>query len=591
MRRVVSLWLPRFATDLRRRRQAPGGRRAARSSGDSRANTDLRRGACGPPFSSGFLPPGEGGFPGPARVDDRPLALVDRERGRLLLAAVDAAAERGGLSPGLPLAGARALIPELATAPYDPAGDAQALARLVEWCGRYTPWAALDGSGCDLGGAAGILLDVTGCAHLFADTDSGGIGSSGENAGGADSSGETALLADLSTRLERLGFAARAALAETPGAAWALARFAAPAPGGDPRWTVVPPGALRAALAPLAPAALRLPPATVELMERLGLRRIGELFELPPAALAPRFGPCVARRLAQALGTEAEPISPRQPVPAQRARRVFTEPIVAPGDIARALEQLLGGLCRGLEEAQLGARRLELTTYRVDGSTRRLGLGTSRPTRDPAHLARLFAEHLERVDPGFGIEVMTLAATATQDLSALQLVLSSAEAGFGGDAGGDGTPELSDLIDRLGSRLGLGNVRRLVPYESHVPERAVARVPALQETASAWRGPGRAPALGSTGPPRPLRLLPRAEPIEAIALLPDHPPVRFRWRRLSHKVARAEGPERIEPEWWQAVPALAEAPARDYFRVEVEDGRRYWLYRADGRWFLHGVFG
>ncbi|MCH6588316.1 MAG: DNA polymerase Y family protein, partial [Proteobacteria bacterium] len=290
-------------------------------------------------------------------------------------------------------------------------------------------------------------------------------------------------------------------------------------------------------------------------------------------------------------GAEAEPISPRRPVPAQLARRVFAEPIVAPGDIALALERLLGGLCRKLEAAGLGARRLELTSYRVDGGWRRLGLGTSRPSRDPAHLKRLFAAQLERIDPGFGIEVMTLAATATQGLSALQLALGDAEmdAEGGGEAAGDG--DLAALIDRLGSRLGLGNVRRLSPRESYLPERAVAPVPALQETTAAWRGLAPESAPGPTGPPRPLRLLPRPEPIEAIALLPDHPPVRFRWRRLSHEVARAEGPERIEPEWWQAAPALAEEPARDYFRVEVADGRRYWLYRADGRWFLHGIFG
>jgi protein ImuB len=394
------------------------------------------------------------------------------------------------------------------------------------------------------------------------------------------------------------------ALAETPGAAWALARFADPSPARP--WTVAPAGALRAALAPLPPGALRLPPAAAELLERLGLRRVGDLFDLPPAVLAPRFGPEVARRLAQALGAEAEPISPRRPVPAQLARRVFAEPIVAADDIALALEQLLGALCRKLEAAGLGARRLELTSYRVDGSWRCLGLGTSRPSRDPAHLKRLFAAQLERIDPGFGIEVMTLAATATQGLSALQLVLAGTEvadaevgdaemggAQEGGEAVGDSN--LAALIDRLGSRLGLGNVRRLSPRESYLPERAVAPVPALQETTAAWRalGPKSAPksAPGPTGPPRPLRLLPRPEPIEAIALLPDHPPVRFRWRRLSHEVARAEGPERIEPEWWQAAPALAEEPARDYFRVEVADGRRYWLYRADGRWFLHGIFG
>jgi protein ImuB len=525
-------------------------------------------------------------------------------------------AERGGLVPGLPLADARARVPELETAAHDPAGDARALAELAAWCDRYTPWVAVDGSasasasasasggsgggGCDWGGAAGLLLDVTGCCHFFGKT---------------EPESENALLADLVTRLARRGVSARAALAETPGAAWALARFAALPPARP--WIVVPPGGVRAALAPLPPAALRLAPEAAELLERLGLRRLEALFELPPAALAPRVGPGVARRLAQALGAEPEPISPRRPVSAQLVRRVFAEPIVAASDIARALEGLLAALCRDLEAAGLGARRLELAGHRVDGGTRRLRLGTGRPNRDPAHLARLFAPQLERLDPGFGIEVMTLAATATQELSALQLVLAEAgEEGApgavpgavpGAAAGENADPELAELIDRLNNRLGPGSVSRPAPRASHVPERAVAPAPALRETSAAWDGatrdwgrdlggdlgggPAPGSAFGAAALSRPLRLLPRPEPVEAVALLPDHPPARFRWRRLGHEVARAEGPERIEPEWWHPRPDLAEQPARDYFRVEVTDGRRYWLYRADGDWFLHGVFG
>jgi len=588
MRRVVSLWLPRFATD--RRRWAPDGRVAS-------GWTAARTGDAGPSRA------------GPAPHGDRPLVLVDRERGRLRLAAVDAAAERGGLAPGLPLADARARVPELETAPCDPAGDARALAGLATWCDRYTPWVAVDGGasggasgggkggGCDWGGAAGLLLDVTGCCHFF-----GAPGPEAES----EAESEDALLADLVTRLARRGLSARAALAETPGAAWALARFAA-LPAARP-WIVVPPGGVRAALAPLPPAALRLTPEAAELLERLGLRRLEALFELPPAALSPRVGPGVARRLAQALGAEPEPISPRRPAPAHLVRRVFAEPIVASDDIARALERLLGALCRGLEAAGRGARRLELTGHRVDGGARRLGLGTSRPNRDPAHLARLFAPRLERFDPGFGIEVMTLAATATQELSALQLALAEAdEAGAGAgtpseapreaprevprEAGGTADPELAELIDRLGNRLGPDRVARPAPRASHVPERAVAAAPALCETSAAWGRLGRGTAFGASALPRPLRLLPRPEPVEAVALLPDHPPARFRWRRLGHEVTRAEGPERIEPEWWHPRPGLAEEPARDYFRVEVADGRRYWLYRADGHWFLHGIFG
>jgi len=514
------------------------------------------------------------------------LVLVDRERGRLRLAAVDAAAERGGLAPGLPLADARARVPELETAAHDPVGDARALAGLAAWCDRYTPWVAVDGSGvagCDWGGAAGLLLDVTGSCHFF---------------GALEPEAENALLADLVTRLARRGLSARAALAETPGAAWALARFADLPPARP--WMVVPPGGVRAALAPLPPAALRLTLEAAELLERLGLRRLEALFELPPAALNPRVGPGVARRLAQALGTEPEPISPRRPAPAHFVRRVFAEPIVAPDDIARALERLLGALCRDLEAVGCGARRLELTGHRVDGGACRLRLGTSRPNRDPAHLARLFAPRLERFDPGFGIEVMTLAATATQELSALQLALATADGEVAGEVAGEAAPresrgnadpELAELIDRLNNRLGPDRVARPAPRASHVPERAVAPAPALRETSAAWGALEQGTVFGATTLPRPLRLLPRPEPVEAVALLPDHPPARFRWRRLGHEVTRAEGPERIEPEWWHPRSGLAEEPARDYFRVEVTDGRRYWLYRADGRWFLHGIFG
>lgn len=532
MRRVVSLWLPRFATE--------------RWTAARRSRRDAR---------------------------DRPLALVARERGRLVLAAVNAAAAGEGLAPGLPLADARALLPSLITAPHDPAGDGAALARLADWCGRYTPWSApcstSEGSGFGPGGAGGLLLDVSGCCHLFARRQA--DGGSGEEA----DDGEATLLEDLVTRLRRLGFSARAGLADTPGAAWALARFA----GGRGRpWAVAPPGGSRAALEPLPPAALRLPEAAVELMARFGLYRVAALLALPPAVLTPRFGPQAARRIAQALGEAAEPISPRRPVPAQLVRRPFAEPIAEPESLACALEGLVAELCRSLEAGLLGARRLELTCYRVDGTLERLALGTSRPSRDSQHLRRLFAGQLERIDPGFGIEVMTLAAPLTEPLSALQLVLADSPAAARGVIA-----EVPALIDRLGARLGPERIRRPVPRDSRIPERAVAYPEAPSAAGPRFSGQRRCGL-------RPLRLLPRAEPIEAIALLPDHPPARFRWRRLLHHVVRAEGPERLAPEWWLPVPALAEQAPRDYFRVEDRDGHRYWLYRADGRWYLQGLF-
>jgi protein ImuB len=341
---------------------------------------------------------------------------------------------------------------------------------------------------------------------------------------------------------------------------------------------VVPPEGARAALAPLPPAALRLPPAAAELLERLGLRRIGALAGLPPETLEPRFGPELACRLHQALGAAPEVLSPLVPVPPLLARRILAEPIVTAEALAYGLDALAAELCCRLEAGQRGARRLELTVYRVDGSLRRLALGTSRPSRDPDHLKRLFAGRLDRIDPGFGIEVLTLAAPVSEPLTALQLVLGPDGTG-GGQRGGSG---LAGLVDRLEARLGPGRVVRQDPFESHLPERAARRVPAL--------APGD-PAPWRRGRPRPLRLLGPPEAIEAVALLPDHPPARFRWRRVRHRVVRAEGPERIAPEWWLDDEDRAEAPARDYFRVEDEAGRRYWLYHAGGRWFLHGLFG
>ncbi len=497
---------------------------------------------------------------------------------------MNAAAEAGGLVPGLPLAEARALLPGLVTVPHEPETDTRAIAALAAWCARYTPWTTPDftgpcstaeGAGRGPGGAAGVLLDVSGCCHLFG--------------------GERALLENLQGRLTRFGYAARAGLADTPGAAWAMARFATSAAHPS---VVVLPGRQRAALAPLPPAALRLPEVTVELMERLGLRRVEDLYNLTPAVLTPRFGALAVRRLAQALGSEPEPVSPRQAPAAHLARQIFAEPVSDPADIARALDLLLATLCRELARAGRGARQLELTTYRADGSLQRLGLGTSRPSRDPRHLRRLFTEKLPRLDPGFGIEVMTLGATLTAALAATQLDLRQAE-GKSGDAG-EGAQDIPELVDRLGSRLGLEAVRAPRLTESHLPERAFDLASPVGSAAGGEEAPGKRANDDRRQTPhpklRPLRLLARPEPVEAVSLLPDYPPARFRWRRVLHQVVRAEGPERLLGEWWSLDPArdglgAGDAPPRDYFRVEDEDGRRYWLYRSAGRWFLHGLFG
>ena len=506
------------------------------------------------------------------------------------LAAVDLAAQAAGLFPGQSLADARALEPGVSVDGADAAGDQAALAAFAAWCARYTPWTAVDG--LEAGGAGGLWLDITGCAHLF----------------GPDERGEAALLGDLVRRFAAAGYSARAGLADTPGAAWAAARFACqtagPASGAH---FIVAPGKQHDALTHLPIAALRLPAETVAGLDRLGLRRIGDLTALPRAGLARRFGETVTRRLDQALGQAPEPLSPQPPAPSWRVCANFAEPLGEPAAVAAALQHLTEALCSRLAAAGRGARRLELALYRVGGGgglkiggiaagrVDTVTAGTSRANRDAGHLLRLLGEQLDRLpEPqpeSFGaddqaIEFLTLTATVTEPLPAAQ---TSYIAGAT-DAGG-----LDPLIDRLTARLGGANVVRFESRESHLPERAQTVAPALGDRA----------ALPFPPPPcpRPPRLLPRPEPVSAIAPVPDDPPVLFRWRRHSHRIVRAEGPERLAPEWWRAT-APAPSPlgndTRDYYRVEDADGRRFWLYREglydDGsreppRWYLHGFFG
>jgi protein ImuB len=516
------------------------------------------------------------------------LATVASGRGGLRIVAVDAVARSGGIQPGLPLADARALLPILSALPADPAADKRALTEIADWCVRYTPWTAIDredGHPGEFGAGAGLWLDVSGCAHLFG--------------------GEAALLRDLLTRLEGLGFAAIAAVAESAGAAWAIARFAGKS------IAIVREGAVATALAPLPVQGLRLPPEVAAALQRIGLRRIGDLLSLPRAPLTARFGDILLRRLDQALGSLDEPLSPRLPPPLFRARLAFAEPIGRTEDVTAALDHLLVDLCARLEATHKGARRAELAAFRTDGTVARAAVGTSRPTRTPCHLRRLFAEKLDGLDLGFGIEVMTLGAVVVDPLAPAQPMI-------GLEAETSRAENLAQLIDRLRNRLGSNAVVRLTEHPSHIPERACREMPAMAgfptlpspQPSPAGRGRlAQREGEGKTADnedhrsrqPRPVHLLASPEPIEVIAPVPDGPPVLFRWRRIRYLIARAEGPERIGPEWWLAdgghnVEALSRI--RDYYRVEDNDGLRFWIYREGffrpdrpPRWYLHGMFG
>ncbi|CCQ73890.1 Protein ImuB [Magnetospira sp. QH-2] len=508
------------------------------------------------------------------------MAVTRVERGMPRIAAADPMAQRAGLTPGMPLADARALAPTLRTVNDDHQGLRRDLERLADWARCYTPWVSLDDSAPD-GNCVphGLWLDVGGSAHLFG--------------------GEQALLEDLRKRLAGFGLTARLGLAETPGAAWAAARF------GATSLTLVTTGRLRAFLAPLPLAALRLPPATLDALERMGPRRIEDLLTLPRAPLTRRFGDLPGRRLDQALGGLGDPISPRAEVEPPRVRRSFVEPIGRAEDVEAALSALLAELCERLAKEDQGVRKLIFRLYRVDGSALSVTIGTRQPVRDPEPLFRLFRDtgKLDGLDSGFGIEAVTLDAELTDPLNAQQTDHQDRA-----DTRRDGG--LAHLLDRLTLRLGPGRVVRLSPYPSHWPERASRAVAphlsrrkenAMPHSSSAARRvaglPGHAPL-----PPRPLHLLPQPEPIEAVASLPDDPPALIRRRGRIHRIARTEGPERIAPEWWRRDsldhPAAGLARrTRDYYRVEDQEGRRFWVYReglmrpgVPPKWYLHGEF-
>jgi protein ImuB len=465
------------------------------------------------------------------------------------LYAADESACALGLYPGQKATDAAALVPEMVAAEADPEGDLAALEVLAEWCVRYSPAVAPDPPD-------GLFLDVTGVAHLWG--------------------GEAAMLADLLARLAAQGIPARGAVAGSAGAGFALARF------GLDR-TVVAPGEEASAVASLPSAALRLAPDAAAQLARLGLVRIGQVATLPRDQFARRFGADVLLRLDQALGRAEEALVFRRPPTPWFARLAFAEPISAPEDLARASADIAAQLCRRLEAEGRGAGRFELAFHRLDGRAERLGVGLSLPGRQANVIARLFAPMLERVDPGFGIDAVTLAAERVEALGARQTSLET----LGEIAPEDG---VAPLVDRLANRLGEDKIWRAEPYASHIPERAVTRrLPLPARTGQGW----------DRRRPRPVRLFRRPEPIEAMAPVPDDPPISFRWRGRIRRVRRAEGPERLAEEWWRRAPGeVGPSHVRDYYRVEDETGARYWIFRAGlyggeitPRWWLHGLFG
>ncbi|NNU81179.1 DNA polymerase Y family protein [Halovulum dunhuangense] len=488
------------------------------------------------------------------RPEAPPLAVTDMVQNALRIAALEPGAEALGLNVGQTLADARAIRPDLDAVAMDAPADGALLAAVAGWCERYTPLTGLSAPD-------GLMLDVSGCAHLLG--------------------GEAGLLEDVTARLTAQGLNTRAALAGTPGAAWALARF------GGPR--IAASGEEAAALAPLPLAALRVAPPIAAGLARVGLRTVGCIADLPRAPLARRFGAGLLTRLDQALGRAEEAISPLRPAPDLAAERRFFDPISHQDDIARATALLAEALAPLLEARGLGARRLELRLFRVDGAVERLAVSAARPLRDPGRIAGLFRDRVaglrQEIEAGFGFDLVKLAVLESERFGGVQ-----------GDmiAGGRAEDGFQALVDRLGARLGPERVRGFAGAETHIPERAFGTLPLGRLRPGT---PATGPAAGQPVPPltRPLWLLARPEPLEALAEVPDGPPLRFRWRRTGYEVARSEGPERIACEWWRDGRG---AMTRDYFRVEAREGHRFWMFRhglyaretVRPRWYMHGVF-
>ena len=489
-----------------------------------------------------------------AAPDTPPLVIAVKLGNALRISALDRKASRLGLRPHMPLADVRAMLPTLEVANADEAADRHLLESIADWCLHYTPLVALDPP-------HGLLLDITGAAHLFG--------------------GEKALLDKSRASLSRQGFAVQGAIAGAAMAAHALARYR-----ND---TLVPPGEDANAVAALPVEALALDPASIHAFRHAGLKTIGQVAARKRSELTARFGAQMVFALDHTLGQAEKPISPRIPLPDYMAERIFVEPLVAEDAILETLRGLAASLATLLAERGEGARQLEAIFFRADGKVRRIVITTAGPTRDPAIIARLFREKLsalaDPLDPGFGFDLIRLAADHAERCG-------TDTAGFEARANED--KEIAFLVDRLAARFGSQRILVFQPNDTHLPEAAAVVLPA--QTAEPSKLSWKTIRGSEDAPRRPLRMFTKPEPIDVPATaVPEGPPTRFRWRRVLHEVVLSEGPERIAMEWWRHQTLQ---PTRDYFRVEDTNGRRFWVYREglygrEGgapRWFLQGLF-
>jgi protein ImuB len=472
-----------------------------------------------------------------------PFVLAIPDHGRKIITASNIHAQQQGIDPGMVVADAKAILPSLKIIDDDPSLPEKLLKSIAKFCIRYTDAVTIDLPD-------GLILDVTGCAHLWG--------------------GEKNYITEINTRLTNRGYDVRATIADTIGAAWAIAHYGGTSP-------IIESGKQMEAILPLPPSALRLEPEVTDRLYKLGLRKISQFINIPRAALRRRFGHHTILRIDQALGNEEETILPIIPIEPFRERLPCLEPIVTLTGITIALQRMLNAQRLTLNAKGMGVRKLVFSAYRVDGKVEKVEIGTNRATANPEHLFKLFEEKIQSIEPALGIELFMLDAIKTEKIFTRQEKLWNS-------TGGIDDPAIAELMDRLTNRFGSLPIIRYQPDEHHWPERSYKKMENLfsLDDKAQW----------TVDRPRPITLLKTPEPIEVTAPIPDYPPMNFRYKNQLHKIKKADGPERIEPEWW-----IAEGRHRDYYAVEDEAGGRYWIFRAghyaqdrSPNWFIHGFF-
>ena len=471
-----------------------------------------------------------------------PFVLALPRHGRMIINDANLIAKKEGVDTGMLVSDARAIAPSLQVLDDQPELPFRLLNALAKWFVRYTPAVAIDLPDV-------LILDITGCAHLWG--------------------GEKLYLTHIITRLKHEGYTVKATVADTIGTAWAVTRY-----GEDQ--SIIEIGQQATALLSLPPAALRIENDVIETLEKLGLRQVKQFISMPRATLRRRFGHALLKRLDQALGYEEEiMVSVNMPEPYQE-RLPCLEAIVTLTGITIALEHLLEDLCYRLKKESKGLRGAVLKCYRVDGKVEEISIGTNRASNNASHIFKLFEFKLPGIEPALGIELFILDAIDIEEVTAAQETLWQNAAGLD-------SIKLAELLDRIAGKFGAENIHRYLPAEHHWPERSFKKANNLQEkSTTSWK----------TDRPRPIHLLSKPAIIQVTASLPDFLPLSFTYKEILHKITQADGPERIEQEWW-----LQEGGHRDYYCVEDEEGRRYWIFRSGQndveniyQWFLHGFF-